>query len=1187
MKPKNTIFVFGAALAVSFGVLSSAKNAQVVRADIIDIGTISFSEANGDSTINMMFGINWTENVIPTSWTEESSKFAPVDENSGTFVDGVRVGTEMKKIGPYTYYIPVANVQVGSVAVCKGTWANDLYRFTVKDFVQKWDGKKWQKDFIPPELEPYDKVTLVDTCFDDQDKVRFDSTYLEPCVWNTYVTSEENTRNSFSVEFEFEAYGAMTTELTIKAGNSGPYDQGHFYKLAANNTWGTSGGVIVLFEMNKDGSVAYRTSDLTCNLNPGARHTIEFGSIYVKDSDDTYNFVKYDGEFLYRDVVTPSSHERTTKVGYYYGGTNIFLGSSHEQKENTQILRYNRLSENKNGIYLDGSINNIPADWEVKGVPASKYNALINGQPMYQFGSGYPMAKPSAEEDNAYYLDLAAGNVSLKEGDVITLSDEFHFYADNKAYSMSVVPVSFLYSKNQMSQINNIYSFMSDKIENRCDPEYYDEDKLVLIEEIVDEAKEVLPTEKNMKKLWDMYLNYLEELDAIPYNEEKAREILEKAKTEAIATLNALADPDKYTEANYLLVKGLIDAAIDEIEDETTDTPAKVEEIVESYKLEIANVETKQQSIENEILNSNKLLEEYLDKYDVITTTDLSAVGDMVFRDSNENSYRSGNYDDTTTRFANASDNPNGNYIFQAIYQSDDPNARVEGYGAQIFIRARTTADNNCFRFDIATAVDGAEGESGVGIAKLENDIAVGRKVYNAKLQKDTPYIIECGVIDLKEYDRTLVFMKINGEFVLKAIYDSLPEQVGTFRIMDSLVPTPHEARLSPLELGTSKENNSTLIGRPILDSSSDKDALILTLRDNDIPVGAILYPNEEGAFLLNGEEIEGNRPQAYLQKTSQYKYVVLINNYKFSDGDEIYLGEFYSIFNAETLVKSSYKFFETTLTYDEETNSWSQEEPTDPVVIISEAKDTIRYYVDINNYSQTSQDVINSLINEYILKIDEAESIEEIPYIVEEALEKIREVPTLLDDYKEEAKVELGSYVDPNDYRKEEKDELIQILEDAYKEIDGCSDVDSIDLVVAQTKLDINALKTAEERDAEDLANYKKEAVNDVQAYSALLEMNRYTDENAGLLVNMTYAALDDIDKATSIQEVERIVNEYKEAVKKVSTKDGSTFDGEKYIEKPRSGCGGSVETVSILSFVALIAAALLLLVKRFKKEN
>lgn len=1197
MKTRNLIFAFGAALMVSFGVFSTSKGFQVAKAE--NIGTVAISGVYRNSSNSRNIYLVPAEDIsLPD---DSSSVYTPVGDDSGVFINGVKNNGALKyftKTDTKCFYFPVSpKAQVGDTAVFKGDWTltkeGTTYNFTFKTYTIEWGGTDngWQ---VVSELEPYNAISLYDTSFDDKDHESFNNTKYGPEARNTYVPIEGNTRNSFAISFLFESYGDMDTELTIQVGNSGPYDEGHYYRLAMNNTWGPN-GVLFFSEMNGN-QVVYRTKDYEYNLKPGARHTIEFGSIYLEDSDDTLNYLKYDGTNLYSEIKAPFSHERSTKVSYYYGGENIFLGSTTGPSENTQLLKFNSLSEDKKGIYLDGALNDIPSGANVKGVPASKYNALINGHPMYGYESDYVLSKIGEGETASYYLNLEPANLSLTEGDVITLSNDFHFYVNDQAYSMSVIPVSFLYSNNQMTEISNIYTHLNAKLAAHYNPDYYDEDKLLIIEGILEEAETELAKVISMKDLWDLYYDYIATIDEVPYKEEIAKKFLEEAKEKARTELNALLDEDKYYEDEYIEVLGIINNALLQIENEETDTVKKVEAIVEAAKEEIAGVKTKQQIIEESILDADDILFEYLAEHEIITTTDLCAVGDMVFCDVNKGSYHSGDYKDATTRIATSNTNTSGNMIFQFTYESDSPSSRSlipssgAEFGAQIFIRMRGVSDTDAYRFDIATITGDGEENAGVALCTLKNDRAVGRIEYNAKLKENTPYKIECGSIDLDGYNRTLLFMKINGEVVIKTIVDSLKDSKPTVRITDSYVASPHTATLSAIEGGTTSQNYDTLIGRLILDESSSKNSLIVSLRDNDIPVDTILYPVKQGVFTINNEEqpMKDSRPSTYIQKTGQNRYAISVGDYKYQDGDRIDIGGYFGAFISSTEVKSIYRLFDTTFIYHEETNSWEQVEPTDIDVIKYEAQETIKHYVNLDNYSEESAQEISDLIDLYVDKVDKATTAEEVASILKEALAKIDEVNTLLDDYKETAKEELNSYVSPDDYRQEERNELTRILRDAFSGIDNSSDNDSIDLIVLQTKSLIDELKTAEERDAEDLADAKKRAKNEIESYSALLEMNRYSDENAGLLTDMTYAAFDDVENAKTIDEVNRIVSTYKESVKNVQTADGSTFDGEKYNEpSSRKSCGGSIETVSMLSFVALFGAALLITIKKLKKEN
>ena len=109
---------------------------------VINIGTIAFDGgANGSSTINNIYGVSSVENIAPAGW--ESPAYAPVDSNSGTFIDSTRVGTEIKKINATTYYVAVTSASIGTIITVKGTWVSSRHKFTVAEISLQWTGYKW------------------------------------------------------------------------------------------------------------------------------------------------------------------------------------------------------------------------------------------------------------------------------------------------------------------------------------------------------------------------------------------------------------------------------------------------------------------------------------------------------------------------------------------------------------------------------------------------------------------------------------------------------------------------------------------------------------------------------------------------------------------------------------------------------------------------------------------------------------------------------------------------------------------------------------------------------------------------------------------------------------------------------------------------------------------------------------
>lgn len=1217
---KSFLFALGVACLLSFGVISFSPKYNETRADDF---VMSFKLNTADTPNVAHLGIIFksSENDIPYDHAQNPSWDISVftsTETSALLLNGVGIcnsGVKIKKIGAAAYFLDYAAVlsskKADDTLILQGNWTTVVngtsYSMSVLPFKAIWDGSKWTEEFIAPELETFDKVTLVDAGYDDFDhfKIDFNS---DPSVWNTFAFSEANTTRSFSFEFVFEASTDMLDAsdnqkpLEIRVGTVADtdWDKGHFYKFHMCNVWGYQNKGAAIFERHDKDSktnTKYSSDEINMDLTRDESHLVEFGSIYLKNSTTkTFEFVKLDGEYLYWDIKQPMCPISTTKIGFYYSLTNIFVGSSKPQKEATDTLSFNR-SNGAKGIYLNGPTNNIPVDkdWKVRGVPASKYNALKNGEPLYPYGDKCPLVKHGLEASDNYYIAFDDSGITFKEGDVVTLSNEFHFRWEEINYVISVKPVSFLFTGGAFVAIDNIYEYLNEQLENYTNPDFYAEAQLAEIDAILLEASTALAAKTNMKELWDLYFDYLVELDNVEFDETKKAAILQAEREKVLVDLNNLFDEKLYDAAHLQEIANYIDAAADELE--AADSLKAIKNIFEETKQLILSVLTIQQVIEEEILSAEQLKEEYLEVYDVATTTDLNAIGPLTFC-SDTRTYSSGVMD-YSTRVATSSENESGNLVFQFTYRSNNPSS-ITSAGSQICVRLRgTDNDKTCYRFFIGMSMEG-----GIGVALDVNvddkrvDDSFGQ--YNAKLEANKDYEIEFGAVDLKDYDRTLLFIKIGNDLCLQKIVDSIDnDNSPTVRIIDSKTADEDvTATMSPIEEGTTKQANSSLAGRLVLDPSSTGEALFATLRKNTIPVGSTLYPLEQGAFTINGEEIlpkekeveiQGGgtktivdyTPSTYIVKTGTNKYEVKLG-ITAQDGDVVSIGGCFAAFNTSNLTKSVYRFFKTEFTYSASTSSWTQD-PADLGVSQTEAIETIASYADLSKYSDESIAAINSIVETYSAQIKSATTVEEVEVKLEEGLERINAVPTVLDEYKASMKEELQSYKSVDAYRAEEKEELNKILNSAFLQIDGCSDKDSVDLVVRDAKRDIDELKTAAQRDAEDLADAKRTAKADLESYVGLLDMNRYSDESANQIQSLALKARNDIDKATSIAEVNSILSAFKEAIKGVKTNDGSTFNGETYVKASKKGCGGSVIAAS--SLISLVSLFGLVLIERKKK--
>ena len=1203
MKKNSLILSIGMACLLSCAAISfSPKEYTSVNAEnVTDLGEMNFTvEANMSSASpeSGVFVLSDTTNAFPYTTDWEKRLFST--EAHALVFNGIDITNRSTRLlvkhGPMNYFIAVGDVgystrNEGDTITIKGNWGATVngvtYTVYINPFSCVWDGTKWVDEFVVPELETYDKVSLTQAGIDDfsNEKINTEDFKTSPGAWNTFALSEDNTTNSFSFEFAFESFSDMQEEaFNVRIGNRS-WDSGHYFIFYMCNSWNTNaGGVAILRE--KDGNtILNQSGDLPCNLQPGARHIIEFGAIRVKDENKNYIFVKYDGQYLYQIIKPVYTEVFYPRVGLFYGLnglTNIFVGTTMpEQKEATDTLTFESGNQ-QSGIFLFGPENDIPvkSDWATRGAPVSKYNVLRNGEPLYTsrgFKSN-PLVKHGAQN---YYLNFSDDySFTFSEGDIVTLENEFHFYENDTVYTMSFHPFAAEFIGGTFTNVSNIYSRLLDKLTDRYVLDDYDDDKVITIQGLLSQASTAFNNATSMKDLWDKYYSYMSQLDQVPLNEEKAAERLRQAKEAAINELNAYVDEDLYEAAQLEVVAGYVNSAIEQINAATS--VEQVRQIVENTKALIASVETKQDVIEQKIMALEEGYEQYLAKYDVATITDLSAIGDVHIypKDSEQaiNSYSTdGNRDAFHSHIAAASDNEDGNMVFKFKYSSTNPKSRE--YDAQLFIRLRGTASNN-YIFSIGANIDNVPGVR-MGVMKDNETITQTIGTYAANFVANTEYVIECGAVDLKDYNRTFIYMKIDGEFVARKIVNPITaESKPSVIIMDSYTAanSNETATLSAVEEGTTKLANSTLLGRLILDNSSNSETLKGTLRDNNLDSGIELYPIQNGAVTINGNPINQNRSNARLVKSSGNKYSVLIA-YPVSDGDVVHIGGLFSYEKTGSSFKNIVRLFDIDFTYHAGSDNWTQSAPSLEVAKI-EAKETLSSYANLDDYTEANQALIAGIVETYSSRIDNATSVEQVYSILEEALAEIDAISTILDDYKKAAKAELTAYKSPELFRQNEVNELNRILTQAFASIDNCNDTLSVDVIVANAKTQIDGLKTAAQYDAEELASFKRAAKAEIEAYVGLLELNRYSDENTALISQLAMKARSDVDNATSQEEVQRIVDTFKQAIKEVKTNDGSTFDGEKYIEKgAKKGCGGSLIASSlIISVIALCGMALLL---------
>ncbi len=1097
-----------------FSFFSGAKSHKSFEAKAgTDVGTVTVNSIRNNEgehfDSNLYLVLNETT-ALPDSW---SYKYSPVDELSGVFINGVKQGSAIVKHAngnDIHYGLPRA-LNEGETVQLKGTFSTASdggYTFSIDFTAQRFSG-----DWVRA-LEDYDTVSLADANLPNFMNVAINT---EDAQGHDYVANATelpkkkgffgltNETGSYAFQFNFKKGKTSPGWIEIRIGGSGPWGTGHLLTYKFSTEW-TINGCGYVYEYKGNGNIWAPTE---LHKSP------EFNTNLTSGTDKMeMGAIKVKG-FTNKHLVFFKTNDVLRWSDYWdldSAGRTTKVGLYYNQSD-AQLTNSVDLVASEQLLIGDGTLTDLHTNTDIC---------------------------PAVHNSDDYFMSVDGNGLKFNGVNFGTKTSNYFHKTGTTSFSLDL----------EEAGINTT-----------------EVGDLLYIGGMFKAARTV----DGVLRLFKLHLadTYFE-FDGSEWGEisdERYAEILQEKKNSAKDELDAFVDSSIYDSTNLAIVSGIVDDAKDLIDAATT--IEAIISIVETAKENIAaQAKTKQVVAEEAIMASDTILDEYLEPYDVITTTDMACVGDMVFLNKDSgNSYSSGGLDDgPTTRFATSSNNLDGNVVFQFNYESTDPSARE--YGAQIFIRMRGDSAN-CYRFDISTLV----GENaGVGLCKFVEDAATERILYDANFVANTTYKIECGSIDLNGFARTLLFIKVNDVLVLKEIVNSFSEHQPILQIMDSYTTGDEEARLSAIEAGTTKGNNSpVLLGRLILDNTSNKNTLYATLKDNSLPENGTLLPFESGAFTINGSEVNTKRSQTNVTKVGQNKYRIDFDSTGLEDGSVVHLGGLFS-FTSDEFVKSIYRFFPSDFVYHSSTNSWTQAVPTDRETLLYEAKETLNNYVNLSEYSSENVEKINTLKTQYLALLDAAET-EQISSVLAEALGKIDAIPTILMEAKASAKNELAAYKANTAYRDEEAAQKNQILTNAYAEIDSAVDQATIDGIVTSAKAEIDALKTASQRDAEDLAAKKKSGKAEVTSLSSLLEANRYSDENYEKLSSLTLQAIADIEKATSEEEIAQILAKYRNDIKAVKTNDGSIFDGDKYVIKEKSK-----NNTTLIIVLASVGGALLI---------
>ena len=240
---------------------------------------------------------------------------------------------------------------------------------------------------------------------------------------------------------------------------------------------------------------------------------------------------------------------------------------------------------------------------------------------------------------------------------------------------------------------------------------------------------------------------------------------------------------------------------------------------------------------------------------------------------------------------------------------------------------------------------------------------------------------------------------------------------------------------------------------------------------------------------------------------------------------------------------------------------------------------------VDLSLYYQEETDAIKELQQTALTSINNATTSEQIVTIIADFDTAIDAIETMeekdaeeLTAKKEEAKATLTEYLNAlkakNTYSEDNLAALNKILNDAIEDIDASNNAGDILSIVAFSKSQMDDVKSNEQIAKEELDKEKQSAKEELNRYYDSIDSSKLTEEQKTEIKNIYDAAIESIDKAESKESIKQIVD-------KAKTDISNLLNTPAPIDK-KGGCGGYIQSQSMVIFVMLFVLAFIGLILR-----
>ncbi len=728
----------------------------------------------------------------------------------------------------------------------------------------------------------------------------------------------------------------------------------------------------------------------------------------------------------------------------------------------------------------------------------------------------------------------------------------------------------------------NLKSYLLEQFELLYNPDLYEPDLYLQISEMQDALEASLKDLTTAKDIYSAYNYYVSQMGLLELTEES----FQSFKNAYIKEVMDYVDVSLYWDSVALTIQGYVDDCINTINNAVT--TKQVVDAVNEVKTKVDKTHTRLYDMEQAILNRTSGWENYLAQYDYVTLDDLSLGESQVFhgrkseRQNDIDTYdKEKNQIDT---FVPSAENKAGNVAFCFNYQAD----AVPTKGANIFIVLRGIKYFG-YCFAMGTNSKGFFFQRTQGGSGEEDTDFEGRERCFMSTSK-IPVVIRA--IDLIEGNRTWINVNIGGFDYLDKIVDSLSfatnSRVSFRNNIEDDSDVDGIATISNYYHPKAKDVKAKYYGLFNYDGghNDEDETLYLSLDDNELKYDAVEGINSYAIrsdnikLIRNNVEYKlGRTDVPVIGKYSASSYRLYLSNLfnneigGLVDGDTIVVSGAFAYFDDDPNDKVAFEVGTSKFVYSASSKSWSQ------IVSLEDAKkDAIRqldYYVSedyLEQFDEAEKEQVTNIVNNAVLYVNNQTSVEGVYTVFNNAVNSINTVMTSLQKYQQEVISLISSYKQDEygSYRQEELDLIMSYKQEATESVYNASSRKEIDDIYQETIEKIDAVLTDEEMSIKELKEAKYQGVNTIKNRYASLINSSMSDEKLEKLNNETIKSIENVQAASSIEEVNSVVNAYLKAHPLPNS--GS------------SGCDGSIATSSII--ISALAASFLtmLIIKKWK---